>query len=75
MYYVRWWPDSSFGLSVHVAEDDFICEKEAEYIDVKCNTSKSMAILTGKISKYICETIVLFGAKLDYVSKSKYVDV
>ena len=41
----------------------FICEKEAEYIYMKFNTSKSIVIRTGKICKNICENIELFGAK------------
>ena len=53
----------------------FICEKEAEYIDMKCNTSKSMVIRIGKRCKNICENIELVGAKLDYVSKAKYLGV
>ena len=53
----------------------FICEKEAEYIDVKFNTSKSMLIRIGKRCKNICENIELVGAKLDYVSKAKYLGV
>ena len=53
----------------------FICEKEAEYIDFKFNTSKSMIIRIGKRCKNICENIELVGAKLDYVSKAKYLGV
>ena len=40
----------------------FICENEAEYIDMKFNTSKSMVIRFGKRCKNICENIELVGA-------------
>ena len=40
----------------------FICEK-------------SIVIRIGKRSKNICEIIELVGAKLDYVSKAKYLGV
>ena len=49
-----------------------ICEKEAEYIDLKFNTSKSVVIRIGKSCENNCENIQLVGAKLDYVSKAKY---
>ena len=52
-----------------------MCEKEAEEIDMKFNTSKSMVIRIDKRCKNICENIELVGAKLDYVSKSKYLGV
>ena len=52
-----------------------ICEKEAKYIDMKLNTSKSMVIRIGKRCKNICENIELVGAKLDYVSKAEYLGV
>ena len=45
---------------------------EAEYIDMKFNTSKSMVIRIGKRCENICENIELVGEKLDYVSKAKY---
>ena len=53
----------------------FICEKEAEYIDMKFNTSKSMVIRIGKRCQNICENIELVGAKLDNVCKAKYLSV
>ena len=53
----------------------FICEKRAEYIDMKFNTSKSMVIRIGKRCKNICENIELVGETLDYVSKAKYLGV
>ena len=52
-----------------------ICEKEAEYIDMKFNASKSMVIRIGKRCTNICENIELVGAKLDYVSKARYLGV
>ena len=53
----------------------FICEKEAEYIDMKFITSKSMVIRIGKRGKDICENMELVGEKLDYVSNAKYLGV
>ena len=53
----------------------FICEKEAEYIDMKFNTSQSVVNRIGKSYKNICENIELVGAKLDYVSKAKCLGV
>ena len=53
----------------------FICKNEAGYIDMKFNVSKSMVVRIGKRCKNICENIELVGAKLDYVSKGKYLGV
>ena len=53
----------------------FICEKGAEYVDMKFNTAKSMVILIGKRCKNICDNIELVGETLDYVSKAKYLGV
>ena len=53
----------------------FICEKEAEYINMKFNTSISMVIWIGKRCKNICENIELVGTKLDYVNKAKYLGI
>ena len=54
---------------------NFISEKETEYIDMKFNTAKSMLIRIGQRCKNICENIELVGAKLDYISKVKYLGV
>ena len=53
----------------------FICEKETENAELKCKTSKSMVIRIRKRCKNNCENIELVGAKLDYVSKAKYLEV
>ena len=53
----------------------FVCEKVAEYIYMKFNTSKSMVIRIGSRCKNICKNIDLDGVKLDYVSKAKYLGV
>ena len=42
---------------------------------MKYNTSKSMVIWIGQWCKNICENIELVDAKLDYVSKAKYLGV
>ena len=42
---------------------------------MKFNTSKSMVIRIGQRCKNICENIELVDAKLDYVSKAKYLGV
>ena len=47
----------------------FICEKKAEYIDMKINTSKSMVIRIGKRCKNICENIELVSKNLIMVVK------
>ena len=44
---------------------------EAEYVDMKFNTPKSMVVRIGKRCKNNCENIELVGAQLDYVSKAK----
>ena len=65
-----------FSASVSILHQmTFICENEAEYIDMKFNTSKFMVIRLGKICKNICVNNELVGAKFDYVRKAKYIVV